>query len=66
MENLEADLVIDNPVRNLAATVLKQAVKEKFTATDATMIRFWCDVVDVDYDAFVERAKKDGGITWRS
>ena len=66
MENLEADLVIDNPVRNLAATVLKQATKEKFRGTDATMIRFWCDVVDVDYDAFMARAQRNGGITWRS
>ncbi len=56
--------VINDPIRNLAATVLKQAVKDKFRGTDRTTMQFWCDVLDVSYDAFMERAK--GGITWRS
>jgi hypothetical protein len=67
--------VFDNPVRNLAATVLKAAAEDNFRCTighkncpgtDHTLLQFWCDVVGVNIDAFTERVKQEGGITWRA
>lgn len=50
-------VIIQEPIRCLAASVLMRAVKDK--AVERTdILEFWCDVVDIDPDAFFERASR--------
>ncbi|KKM81425.1 hypothetical protein LCGC14_1330030 [marine sediment metagenome] len=50
--------VVEQPIRCLAAAVLLNAVKAK-QVERTTIMEFWCDVVEVDPDAFFARAREE-------
>ena len=51
-------VIIQEPIRCLAAAVLLNAVKAKQVERTIIM-EFWCDVVDIDPDVFFERASRE-------